>query len=194
MEQKNWTHVRKLVGWDRYDTVGAQQALQALYADLRLFQNLFQPSMKLVRKVRQGSRVIRRDDTPRTPFERVRACAEADPQKVAALAHVLATTDPFRLSQQIDRRLERLWPLANRATRLPRESAPARTATPWRGWTFSPALQRQKQAMNGLTRLRRAASGSDREEIVAHRATTAADFRTGSLKSPVPRHRGRVAR
>lgn len=43
VEQKNWTHVRKLVGWDRYDTLDAQQALNALYADLRLFQNLFQP-------------------------------------------------------------------------------------------------------------------------------------------------------
>ena len=60
VEQKNWTHVRKLVGWERYDTEAARTALNALYADLRLFQNLFQPAMKLVRKVRVGSRLIRR--------------------------------------------------------------------------------------------------------------------------------------
>jgi hypothetical protein len=108
VEQKNWTHVRKLVGWERYDTPAALAALNALYADLRLFQNLFQPSMKLVRKVRVGSRLIRRYDRPQTPFERVKACAEADPQTVAALERILATTDPFALSQRIDRHLARL--------------------------------------------------------------------------------------
>jgi hypothetical protein len=41
IEQKNWTHLRKLVGWDRYDTVEALQALNVLYVDLRIFQNLF---------------------------------------------------------------------------------------------------------------------------------------------------------
>ena len=151
VEQKNWTHVRKLVGWERYDSQEALAALNALYADLRLFQNLFQPSMKLVRKERVGSRQIRRYDQPQTPFERVRACAHADPQKVAALTHTLETTDPFALSQRIDRHLERLWAMATRATRTPRETAPRppqpRATTPWRGWTFSPTVQRQHQTI-----------------------------------------------
>jgi hypothetical protein len=51
--------VRKLVGWERYDSAEALAALNALYTDLRLFQNLFQPSMKLGRKVRHGSRLRR---------------------------------------------------------------------------------------------------------------------------------------
>jgi hypothetical protein len=154
VEQKNWTHVRKLVGWERYDTPEALAALTALYTDLRLFQNLFQPSMKLVRKVRVGSRLVRRYDRPQTPFERVKVCAEADPAKVAALQRVLETTDPFALSQRIDRHLERLWALATRATRTPREAAPRppqpRATTPWRGWTFSPTVQRQQQAMRRM--------------------------------------------
>lgn len=154
VEQKNWTHVRQLVGWERYDTPEALAALTALYTDLRLFQNLFQPSMKLVRKVRVGSRLIRRYDRPQTPFERVKVCAEADPAKVAALQRVLETTDPFALSQRIDRHLERLWALATRATRTPREAAPRppqpRATTPWRGWTFSPTVQRQQQAMRRM--------------------------------------------
>jgi hypothetical protein len=151
VEQKNWTHVRKLVGWERYDSREALAALNALYADLRLFQNLFQPSMKLVCKERVGARRIRRYDRPQTPFERVRACADADPQKVAALEQVLTTTDPFVLSQRIDGHLERLWALATRASRTPREMAPRpprpRANTPWQGWTFSPKVPRQHQAM-----------------------------------------------
>ncbi|MEW6544666.1 MAG: hypothetical protein AB1411_13800 [Nitrospirota bacterium] len=148
VEQKNWTHVRKLVGWERYDSREALTALNALYVDLRLFQNLFQPSMKLVRKVRVGSRLLRRYDRPQTPFERVRACPEADPAKVAALQRVLETTDPFVLSQRIDGHLERLGALATRAPRTPRETAPRRpqprASTPWHGWTFSPRLQRKQ--------------------------------------------------
>lgn len=146
IEQKNWTHVRKLVGWERYETPAALTALNALYVDLRLLQNLFQPSMKLVRKVRVGSRLLRRYDTPQTPFERVQACPEADREQVAALTRLLETTDPFALSQRIDRHLEHLWTLATRPTRTPREAAPRppqpRATTPWRGWTFSPRLQK----------------------------------------------------
>jgi hypothetical protein len=124
--------------------------------------------MKLVRKVRVGSRLIRRYAAPQTPFERVRACADADPQKVAALEQVLKTTDPFALSQRIDRHLERLWALATRATRTPREAAPRpprpRASTPWRGWTFSRRAHSQKPV---ITHSLRAAGGSSRSDQVA---------------------------
>ena len=106
IEQKNWPHVRKLVGWERDDTPEARAARTLLYADLRLFPNLFQPSMTLQGNERRGARLIRRDATPRTPFERVRACPDADSPKVAALARLLATTDPFVRSPRIDQHLE----------------------------------------------------------------------------------------
>jgi hypothetical protein len=152
IEQKNWTHVRKLVGWERYDSAAAQAALNALYAELRLFQNLFQPSMKLLRKIRYGSRLRRQYDAPQTPWARVLACPEADAATVAALQCVLARTDPFVLSRHIDQRLERLWQLANRPARQPRERAPVapqpRGATPWGTWTFSARLKREKAAQH----------------------------------------------
>ena len=137
VEQKNWPHVRKLVGWDRYDTPEAQQALNALYADLRIFQNLFQPSMKLPRKERRDSRLLRRYDVPQTPFERVRACPEADPEKMAALQRLLARTDPFALAQRIEQHLDRVATLRSRAP----QPVP-RARSPWRGWTFSPRAPR----------------------------------------------------
>ena len=56
MEQKNWTHVRKLLGWDRYDSRAAVEAINDLYRhELRLWLNLCLPSVKLVKKVRVGS-------------------------------------------------------------------------------------------------------------------------------------------
>jgi hypothetical protein len=96
IEQKNWTHVRKLVGYWRYDTPAAVAALNDLYQhELRLFQNLFLPSVKLLSKERVGARVRRRYDQARTPLERVQACPEADPQAVAALVRLRDRLDPF---------------------------------------------------------------------------------------------------
>lgn len=112
IEQKNWTHVRKLVGYVRYDSAAALKALNALYADLRLWQNLWLPSVKLVKKTRVGSRVRRQYGPPQTPFERVRVCAAADPAKVAELARIHATLDPFVLAARIDQQLGRLYALA----------------------------------------------------------------------------------
>lgn len=168
IEQKNWTHVRKLLGWDRYDSAQALAAIDRLYEELRIFQNLFQPSMKLQCKLRKGSRLIRRYDMPRTPFERVLECQQKDPHKVAVLEHMLKSTDPFELSGRIDRQLQRIYQLASRVDRTPRATPPLKpklnnqgttlkqkrsgpllhgNPSPWRGWTFSKRLQRMKKDM-----------------------------------------------
>ena len=188
VEQKNWTHVRKLVGWERYESREALAALQALYADLRLFQNLFQPSMKLVRKVRVGSRLIRRYERPQTPFERVQGGAAVDEQKVAALEQVRKTTDPFALSQRIDRHLERLWALATRATRTPREVTPRppqpRASTPWRGWTFSRRVHHQKHVVINSLRSAEGSSRSARVAIGAQKPNTEAGWSAETSEKP----------
>lgn len=113
VEQKNWTHVRKLLGYVRYDTPEALDAMNALYRhELRLFQNLFLPSVKLLKKVRVGSRVRRVYDRPQTPLERVLASPGADPVKVAQLHTLRDRLDPFQLAQAIEQKLERLYTLA----------------------------------------------------------------------------------
>jgi hypothetical protein len=150
IEQKNWTHVRKLVGYLRYDTPAALAALNALYADVRLLQNLWLPSVKLVKKTRVGSRLRRQYDLPQTPFERVRACPAADPAKVAALIRIHATQDPFALAARIDQQLRQLYALASRRrggppvdAASPVENAPSAFPTrslenPQNGFSTSP--------------------------------------------------------
>ena len=123
IEQKNWTHVRKLTGYVRYDSPAAAAALNALYRqDLRLFQNLFLPSVKLVEKVRVGARIRRVYDRPQTPFERVQACATADPAKVAQLQALRQQLDPFALAAAIEEQFARLYALAHHRA-VPRRSA-----------------------------------------------------------------------
>jgi hypothetical protein len=114
IEQKNWTHVRKLLGYVRYDSAAALTAINALYDELRLLQNLFLPSVKLIAKHRVGARLQRRYDPPRTPLERVEACAaHADATTLRILKDLRVRLDPFELAQRIDRQLVEIYRLAN---------------------------------------------------------------------------------
>ncbi len=113
IEQKNWTHVRKLIGWDRYDSPAAVGLMNDLYRhELRLMMNLFQPSVKLVRKQRVGSKLKRIYDRPQTPLDRLRACPGVDRAQVNELLRLRATTDPFELARTIEKKLDRIAALA----------------------------------------------------------------------------------
>jgi hypothetical protein len=121
IEQKNWTHVRKLIGWDRYDSTAAVGLLNELYRhELRLMMNLFQPSVRLLRKERVGSRLKRVYDRPQTPLDRLRAWPGADRARMAELLRLRTATDPFQLAQTIERKLERIYDLASRRERSDR--------------------------------------------------------------------------
>ncbi len=121
IEQKNWTHVRKLIGWDRYDSPAAVGLLNDLYRhELRRMMNLFQPSVKLRRKERVGSRLKRIYDRPQTPLDRLRACRGADRTKVNELLRLRATTDPFELAIIIEKKIDRIAALARRQDRSDR--------------------------------------------------------------------------
>ena len=115
VEQKNWTHVRKLLGWERYDSQVGVQAINDLYRhELRLWLNLYLPSVKLVKKVRVGSKVRRVYDAAQTPLERVLASAQAKKEQVAELKRLRQSLDPFQLGKVIDQKLQRIYDLANR--------------------------------------------------------------------------------
>ena len=118
------------MGYERYDTDAAVTTLNTVYAELRLFQNLFLPTVKLVRKERVGARTRRRYDRPQTPLDRVRACPEADRAKVAALVALRERLDPFVLATRVDRLLERVYTLAHRRAVPGRGTRPVDGARP----------------------------------------------------------------
>lgn len=126
IEQKNWTHVRKLLGWGRYDTVQAVDVINDLYKnELRLFMNLFLPSMKLQKKVRVGSRITKRYDQPKTPLDRLIQSEKGDPDRITTLLKLRDSLNPFLLSKTIDEKLLRIHRLANQkqSPKLKPESA-----------------------------------------------------------------------
>ena len=115
VEQKNWTHVRKLLGWERYDSTAVVEASNDLYRhELRLWMNLYLPSVKLVKKVRVGSKVRRVYDAAQTPLQRVLAGAQAKPERVAELKKLCPSLEPFQLGKLIDEKLQPIYDMANR--------------------------------------------------------------------------------
>jgi hypothetical protein len=130
IEQKNWTHVRRIMGYERYDTSQELEVMNRLYShELRVLQNLFLPSVKLLRKERVGSRVRRRYDAAQTPLQRLAGQAGVDAKMVAKLEALRQRVDPFTLSQSIDRQLELLYGLTRGRSVV--KKTPRANATPW---------------------------------------------------------------
>jgi transposase InsO family protein len=101
VEQKNSTLVRAYVGTARLDTLAQATALNALYDQMWVYYNLFQPVMHLKEKVATGTRLTRRWDTAKTPLARLLATAVLSAEQQVALETQVAVTNPRRLRQRI---------------------------------------------------------------------------------------------
>jgi len=110
VEQKNWTHVKKYVGYLRYDTLKEQEILNDLYRnELRLYKNFFQPMIKLISKERIGGKIHRKYDHPKTPYQRVLESPEVSKQQKEQLRKIYQFLNPAELKRVIDRKLDLLW-------------------------------------------------------------------------------------
>jgi len=102
VEQKNWSVVRRAVGYYRYDTPQLLDLLNRLYALLHDYTNSFLPVAKLHSKTRDGSRVTRTYDKPQTPYARVLASPHVSEEHRAALREIYAVLNVVHLRQQIN--------------------------------------------------------------------------------------------
>lgn len=109
VEQKNYSLVRRHVGYARYDTPTQLQLLNAIYAQLRLHVNFFLPSQKLEHKSRRGSRVYKRYDRARTPYQRVLESADVSEVCKKELQAQYRKLNPAVLARNIRRLEDRLW-------------------------------------------------------------------------------------
>ncbi len=114
IEQKNWTHIRKLVGYFRHESAEEQAVLNGLYAnELRLYKNFFQPVMQLTAKVRRGGRLHRRYGTPHTPYHRLLVSEQLDEAAEQRLRAQYEALNPAALKRRIDDQLSRLWQMGS---------------------------------------------------------------------------------
>jgi hypothetical protein len=110
VEQKNWSVVRRLVGYARYDTLCQVNQLNALYAVARLYLNHFVPVRKLVSKERQGRKVHKVFDAYKTPYQRMLDSPLVSEKAKRQLRAIHATLDVVQLKRQMDELLEALTP------------------------------------------------------------------------------------
>lgn len=71
IEQKNWDIVRKMIGYKRLEKHDELIVLKQIYDLVGLYQNYFQPSRKLISKVRVGPKVTKKYDVAQTPAQRL---------------------------------------------------------------------------------------------------------------------------
>lgn len=119
VEQKNWTHVRKLVGYQRFTTAAQCEVLEQLYEAAADFRNFFQPAMKLKEKVRRGGKVRRVYEQPRTPYQRLLELGQLKPKQRRELEARYQRLNPVELRKRIEGLRSKLFDL------LEREGAPA---------------------------------------------------------------------
>ena len=118
VEQKNWTHVRQLVGYGRLEGEQVAELLNDLYVrEWSLFRNFFCPVMKHLRTEVEGSRKRRLYDQPTTPFERLKQSGKADPAQLVRLSKLFAQLDPFALKDTIEAKLRAVLRHQGRAPR-----------------------------------------------------------------------------
>ncbi|WP_411719997.1 integrase catalytic domain-containing protein [Mycetocola sp.] len=101
VEQKNWTHVRELVGYHRYDTPAELALLNEIWDLDRVFTNYLLPQQKLVFKQRNGAKVTKRYDTATTPHQRAIACEEMRKRPIIQMNAEFKRIKPAALSRQI---------------------------------------------------------------------------------------------
>ena len=101
--------MRKTVGYFRYDTEEELKLLNQIYKYLRLYTNYFQPSMKLVSKIREGAKVKKQYDTLKTPYRRLLESPAIDKETKAAMREEYETLNPVQLKRKIIRLQGRLF-------------------------------------------------------------------------------------
>ena len=109
VEQKNYSIVRKAVGYLRYDTERELRTLNELYRFLRLYTNFFLPTMKLIEKTRIGSKVTKKYDKPLTPYRRVLACPDVSVQHKQVLTGQYTKLNPAHLKREMRKLQQRLF-------------------------------------------------------------------------------------
>jgi hypothetical protein len=110
VEQKNWDVVRKMIGYDRFDTFDQLDIIKRIHNLLALYQNYFQPSQKLVSKTRIGAKVTKRYDTAQTPSQRILSNSDMPEHTKCLLRDTFRELNPLQLIRAIQELISELYP------------------------------------------------------------------------------------
>lgn len=113
VEQKNWTHVRELFGYDRFDTESQIEFMNDIYKRLwNPLWNFFTPVMKLKSKTRVGGKIIKVHDEPTTPYYRLLKSNMLTEEQVTKLQSEFKKLNPFELRKELNEKLKWFFRIA----------------------------------------------------------------------------------
>ena len=102
VEQKNWTHVRLLLGYQRIEDPAMVATINHLYRCWNLFNNFFCANLKLQEKQRINSRYKKKYDDGKTPYQRLIESEEVNEAQKTHLTELRCNLNPYALRRQID--------------------------------------------------------------------------------------------
>lgn len=107
-EQKNLTRVRELIGYDRLDELECVSLLNNIYENANLLHNYFTANMRVIKKTREGSKIIKQYDKAQTPYTRLMHVMENQKEK-QQLVEQKNRLNPLQLRRKIDASLQKLY-------------------------------------------------------------------------------------
>jgi len=112
VEQKNWSLVRRNIGYHRYEGQEAVDLMNDYYSRLRLLSNFFLPSMKLIEKTRNGATIKKIYDKAKTPYQRVLDSNVLSDKETSQLEDIYRSLNPIALKKEMSAILQKLMSLA----------------------------------------------------------------------------------
>lgn len=117
-EQKNWTHVRQLLGYERFGHPELVAPINALYRIWSQYQNHFRPTFKLAKREKKGGKTIKTyEKKPQTPYARLLASPDLTEATKERLRAEHATLNPWTLKKDIERQLKNIFTLLSNLNR-----------------------------------------------------------------------------
>ena len=117
VEQKNFTHVRELFGYERFDDPALVSVMNNIYKNYwNPLQNFFLPSFKLKEKIRVGAKVKKKYETPKTPYQRVIESGVLSQEEVEILKKRKAELNPFELKAGLELSLKEFFEIVRKIT------------------------------------------------------------------------------
>lgn len=109
VENKNWTHIRQLLGYERFQQLELVELLNDLYtSEWHDYFNFFVPSVKLISKERVSSKIIKAYDQPKTPVQRLLESPHLTPGARERLTQKLQLLNPFELEQRMSDKIKKM--------------------------------------------------------------------------------------
>ena len=112
VEQKNWTHVRQLFGYERFGKENLVTLMNDLYKnEVSLMNNYFLPNTKLKEKQRVDAKILKKHEKPKTPYQRLIESKDLSKKKKQELTSTYNELNPFELQRKIKFKLNRIFGL-----------------------------------------------------------------------------------